>query len=197
MESATKSQLDLLKERIEYDENVFGEEISYYGFTDSEDNIIYTLNKNPKVGDMTYLYVEEKMEENKTIESVSELSAIVGSITVDNVVYNSTSIIVKICKTYIDVLNRLLEDSKYIALSLRFPYEDYSNIELPNKYKNWQLRCCEEIYQGIGTQGIKSYSENGLSWTRDSGYISYELRGEIEPLVGYIKVGDIDVQTQE
>ncbi len=89
-------------------------------------------------------------------------------------------------ETYEKVLNRLLDDSKYIALSLRFPYKDYSNIELPTKYNNWQLRCCEELYNGIGTQGIKSYSENGLSWTRDSGYVSYELRGEIEPMVGYI-----------
>ena len=89
-------------------------------------------------------------------------------------------------ETYEKVLNRLLDDSKYVALSLRFPYQDYSDIELPKKYNNWQLRCCEEIYNGIGTEGIKSYSENGLSWTRDSGYISYELRGEIEPMVGYI-----------
>ena len=88
--------------------------------------------------------------------------------------------------TYENVLNRLLEDSKFVGLSIRFPYKDFSNMELPNKYKNWQLRCCEEIYNGIGTQGIKSYSENGLSWTRDSGYISHELRGEIEPMVGYI-----------
>jgi len=89
-------------------------------------------------------------------------------------------------ETYEKVLNRLLEDSKYIALSIRFPYQDYSNMELPSKYKNWQLRCCQEIYQGIGTEGIKSYAENGLSWTRDSGYISYELRSEIESIVGYI-----------
>ena len=88
--------------------------------------------------------------------------------------------------TYTKVLNNLLEDSKHIALSLRFPYKDYSNINLPTKYNNWQLRCCVEIYQGIGTEGIKSYSENGLNWTRDSGYISRELREEIEPLAGYI-----------
>lgn len=94
--------------------------------------------------------------------------------------------------TYEKVLNRLLEDSKYIALSLRFPYKDYSNMELPKKYENWQLRCCEEIYNGIGSVGIKSYAENGLSWTRDSGYISYELRGEIEPMVGYIEEVDDD-----
>ena len=90
-------------------------------------------------------------------------------------------------QTYDEVLNRLLEDSKFVGLSIRFPYKDYSNMELPSKYKNLQLRCCEEIYNGIGTQGIKSYSENGLSWTRDSGYISYELRNEIESTVGYIE----------
>jgi len=90
-------------------------------------------------------------------------------------------------QVYNDVLKRLLEDSKFVGLSIRFPYKDFSNMELPSKYKNWQLRCCEEIYNGIGTQGIKSYSENGLSWTRDSGYISYELRNEIESTVGYIE----------
>jgi len=90
-------------------------------------------------------------------------------------------------ETYEKVLNRLLDDSKYIALSLRYPYKDYSDIELPKKYNNWQLRCCEELYNSIGTQGIKSYSENGLSWTRDSGYISYELRDEIQPIVGFIE----------
>lgn len=90
-------------------------------------------------------------------------------------------------ETYESVLNRLLDDSKFIALSIRFPYQDYSNMDLPSKYKNWQLRCCQEIYQGIGTEGIKSYAENGLSWTRDSGYISYELRSEIESFVGYIQ----------
>lgn len=97
--------------------------------------------------------------------------------------------------TYTKVLNRLLEDSKYVGLSIRFPYKDFSNMELPSKYNNWQLRCCEEIYNGIGTQGIKSYSENGLSWTRDSGYISHELRSEIESMVGYIvEEEEIDVQ---
>ena len=96
-------------------------------------------------------------------------------------------------ETYEKVLNRLLDDSKYIALSLRFPYQDYADMELPKKYYNWQLRCSVEIYQGIGTEGIKSYSENGLNWTRDSGFISNELRGEIEPLVGYLFEEESDI----
>ena len=100
-------------------------------------------------------------------------------------------------ETYESVLNRLLDDSKFIALSIRFPYQDYSNMDLPSKYKNWQLRCCQEIYQGIGTEGIKSYAENGLSWTRDSGYISYELRSEIESFVGYIQEEVEEEPTEE
>ena len=99
--------------------------------------------------------------------------------------------------TYRKVLERLLDDSKYIALSLRFPYQDYSDIELPRKYNNWQIRCCVELYQDIGREGIKSYAENGLSWTRDSGYISYELRGEIEPMVGYIFVKEEEEEVIE
>ena len=89
--------------------------------------------------------------------------------------------------TYIKVLTQLLEDSKNIALSIRFPYEDYSLLELPAKYKNWQLRCCFELYQGVGKENIKSYSENGISWTKDSGNISNDLLEEIMPMVGVIR----------
>lgn len=91
---------------------------------------------------------------------------------------------------YENTLKKLLEDSKYIALSLRYPYQDYSNMELPKKYNNWQIRCCEELFNLIGTNGIKAYSENGLSWTRDSSNLSYNLISEIEPMVGYIVVED-------
>lgn len=95
-------------------------------------------------------------------------------------------------QTYDKVIERLLEDSKYIALSLRFPYRDYYDYELPKKYNNWQLRCAVELYTLIGREGIISYSENGLSWTRDSDSISSFLRQEIEPLVGYIMEEEID-----
>lgn len=95
-------------------------------------------------------------------------------------------------ETYEKVLRKLLEDSKYVGLSLRFPYVDNWDMELPKKYQNWQIRCCTEIFEQIGTIGLKSYAENGLSWTRDSTYISNELRGEIEPMAGYIEEDDED-----
>ena len=87
---------------------------------------------------------------------------------------------------YEQVLEQLLEDSKYIALSIRYPYKDYSNMSLPTKYNNWQLRCCVELYNLIGKENIKSYSENGIQWTKDSSNISHDLYNEIEPMVGYI-----------
>lgn len=114
------------------------------------------------------------------MESATQLDLLKERIEFDELIFSDN-------ETYEKVLNRLLDDSKYIALSLRFPYDDYSDIELPKKYNNWQLRCSVELYQSIGTEGIKSYAENGLSWTRDSGYISYELRNEIESTVGIIR----------
>ena len=176
------TQLDLLKDRIEYDPLIFGEGVKYYGYFNELLTDVYTSNNEPKVGDTVYNLIDEEMVKFGEISSVN-LS--LGTIVVDEneyIYFGETTIY----ETYVKVLKRLLEDSKYVALSLRYPYKDYSDMELPKKYNNWQLRCCVEIYNGIGTEGIKSYSENGLSWTRDSGYISYELRGEIEPMVGYV-----------
>ena len=90
-------------------------------------------------------------------------------------------------ENYEKCLERLLEDSKYIALSLRYPYEDYSLLGLPKKYYNWQLRCCEQLYSLIGSDNIVSYSENGLSWTKDSSYLNKGLTNEIMPKVGVPK----------
>ena len=89
--------------------------------------------------------------------------------------------------TYDKALKRLLEDSKFIGLSIIYPFDDYEKIELPNKHKNWQLRCCEELFGLIGSKNIKSYAENGVSWIRDSGNLSNDLKEELMPKVGVIK----------
>lgn len=93
---------------------------------------------------------------------------------------------------YENVLESLLEDSKYIGLSLKFPYDDYSNMELPSKYKNWQIRCCLELYKLAGNENIKSYSENGLNWTLFKSGLSIDLINEIVPKVGIPKVESDD-----
>lgn len=92
--------------------------------------------------------------------------------------------------TYEEILNRLLEDSLYIELSLRFPFDETQS-ELPDypKYKNWQLRCAVELYNLLlsGGENFTQYSENGISWTRDSSVISTSLQNQIIPLIGIPK----------
>lgn len=88
---------------------------------------------------------------------------------------------------YNNALQILLDDAKNIALANLYPYEDWSNIELPKKYYNWQLRAAVELYRFLGYEGIKSYSENGLSFSRMEDGISADLLDELMPNAGTIK----------
>lgn len=88
---------------------------------------------------------------------------------------------------YNDLINELLEDSKNIALSNIYPFEDWSSFDLPAKYNNWQIRAAIELYNLADKAGIKSYSENGLSWSKSSDLLSVGLMEEIMPKVGVIK----------
>lgn len=97
---------------------------------------------------------------------------------------------------YDKVIDRLLEDAKEDALSLRFPYKDTTDMELPKRYYNWQLRCAEELYKLIGSVNIKSYSENGLNWTRDTANLSTFLVNKIEPMVGFIAEPEEDDENE-
>lgn len=98
-------------------------------------------------------------------------------------------------KVYEKILNNLLEDSKCIALSLKYPFDDTKE-ELPNtpKYKNWQIRCALELYNLLkhGGNDFVSYSENGVSWTRDSSVISKQLKSEIMPKIGIPKREELE-----
>ena len=89
-------------------------------------------------------------------------------------------------------LEGLLEDAKNIALAELYPFvEDYEDIQLPPKYKNWQIRACVELHQTGGMAGVKSYSEQGLSWTRvNDGCLSQSLLNELTPQVGIPKRSD-------
>lgn len=87
-------------------------------------------------------------------------------------------------ETYKQVLEDLLDDSKFIALEILFPYEDYSEYELPSKYNNWQLRACVELYNLADRTGITNYSENGISWSRLSDGLSNKLMDGLTSKVG-------------
>ena len=67
-------------------------------------------------------------------------------------------------RIYEQILTDLLNDSKFICLSLLFPYENYAEYELPKRYYNWQLRACVELYNLADKISVKDYSENGITW---------------------------------
>ena len=93
---------------------------------------------------------------------------------------------------YLQVLNDLLEDSKFIALEILFPYEDYSVYELPSKYNNWQLRACVELYNLADKAGITNYSENGISWSKLSDGLSNKLMESLTSKVGIPKRKELE-----
>lgn len=99
-------------------------------------------------------------------------------------------------KDYLEYLEQLLEDAKNIGLRRLYPFEDISEKTFEKEYYNWQLRACEEINTFAEFNGLKSYSENGLSFSRDidSG-ISLSLLHELVPFAGIPKrkVVDTDV----
>lgn len=86
--------------------------------------------------------------------------------------------------TYETILKDLLTDSKFICLSLLYPYEDYSDYELPKRYNNWQLRTCVELYNLADKISVKDYSENGISWSRLKDGLSQSLVNELVANVG-------------
>lgn len=85
---------------------------------------------------------------------------------------------------YTTILNDLLEDIMNIALSILYPFDDFSTIDLPKKYYNWQIRACVELYNLAGKANIASYSENGLAWTMFKSGLSQDLLNELVPKVG-------------
>lgn len=90
------------------------------------------------------------------------------------------------------LLVNLLDDALNIALATIYPFvDDYTELELPKKYLNWQIRAAVELYKNGENQGIKSYSENGLSWERSNdGALSIALLEELVPKVGTPKRSD-------
>ena len=85
------------------------------------------------------------------------------------------------------LLETLIEDSINIGLSLKYPFKDYSDMDLPKKYNNWVLRCACELYNLAGNENIKKYSENGLQWEKFKSGLSIGLINEIVPSVGTIQ----------
>ena len=93
-------------------------------------------------------------------------------------------------ENYQTALEELLEDSKSIALETLYPYEDTSEMDLPARYYNWQIRCCLELYQLADKSGLTNYAENGITWAKLSDGLSNFLMNKLISKVGVPKQDD-------
>lgn len=85
------------------------------------------------------------------------------------------------------IFKQKLKQAKYIALETLYPFDKEIN-ELPTRIANdWQIRCAIELYNNMGNEGIISYAENGLSYTKAGGVISKALLEELVPKAGVPK----------
>lgn len=82
-----------------------------------------------------------------------------------------------------NVLNDCLESAKNAILARRYPFSEWPE-SLPIQFADLQVRIALDLYNKIGAEGQMSHSENGVSRTYESSWISEQLLQEVTPLVG-------------
>lgn len=97
------------------------------------------------------------------------------------------------------ILSDCLESAKNAILARRFPYADYptrkvvkpdgSTVEetyIEPRYEDLQYRIAIDLYNKSGAEGELSHSENGISRSYESSWISEQLLSEVTPKVGVV-----------
>ncbi len=84
------------------------------------------------------------------------------------------------------VLLDCLESAKSAIQSRRFPFGDWPD-ELETRYLDLQYRIAMDLYNKTGAEGETAHSENGISRSYESSWISEQLLQEVTPLAGVIR----------
>jgi hypothetical protein len=82
-----------------------------------------------------------------------------------------------------NILKDCLESAKSAILARRFPCTDWPE-EVPTQYADLQFRIALDLYNKIGAEGQLGHSENGVSRSWESSWVSEQLLREVVPLVG-------------
>lgn len=89
-----------------------------------------------------------------------------------------------------DLLELLMEIANDIAKRNIYPFvDDLDKIVLGTKYDYWIIQASKEMYQNLGQENVRRYSENGLSieYTDLVNGLSYDLLCQLVPKVGIPK----------
>lgn len=83
------------------------------------------------------------------------------------------------------ILTDCLESAKSAILARRYPYGEQPET-LEARYSDLQFRIALDLYNKIGAEGQTGHSENGVSRTYESSWISQQLLAEVTPYVGVV-----------
>ena len=84
------------------------------------------------------------------------------------------------------VLMDCLESARSAIMARRFPYQEWPD-EIEPQYMDLWYRVALDLYNKSGAEGEVAHSENGVSRSYESSWISQQLLSEIVPFAGVIK----------
>ena len=79
------------------------------------------------------------------------------------------------------ILEDCLESARSAIMARRYPYQEWPD-ELESRYLDLQFRCAMDLYNRIGAENEVAHSENGISRTYESSWISESLLQEVTPV---------------
>lgn len=85
-----------------------------------------------------------------------------------------------------EILQDCLTSAQAAIMARRYPYGDWPDA-LESRYLDLQFRCALDLYSKIGAEGQKGHSENSISRTWESSWISESLLQEVTPIAKVAK----------
>lgn len=94
-------------------------------------------------------------------------------------------------ETDVELLSDLLETAGSAIMARRYPYGEWpvdgnGDPQMEARYRDLQVRIAIDLYNRIGSESQLSHSENGISRTYESSWISEQLLNEVTPYIGVV-----------
>lgn len=86
----------------------------------------------------------------------------------------------------IAVLQDCLDSARAAIMARRYPYGDWPE-ELESRYLDLQYRIAIDLYNKTGAEGQLGHTENSISRTWESSWISEQLLQEVVPVAQVVK----------
>ena len=88
-----------------------------------------------------------------------------------------------------ELIEDVLKSAEAAILARRYPFgvpEDV--VEVPERYKDLQVRCAIDMINKIGVEGETQHTENGITriYEQHVGWVSESLLREVIPVAGVI-----------